>query len=109
VSGWTLTVRDGPKVERERFETLDAAMDALRDRTHVIVAEGRLGSAHGFKEYEPHERVRARLQVSSGGWMRGREAGIDVMGDGHLVPFVGAIRRRALDGDPFDAVTTALS
>ena len=109
MSGWTLSVRDGPKVERERFEALDDAIGALRERTHELANAGRLGAAQGFKEYEPGERVRARLQVSTGGWLRGREAGIDVMGDGRLVPFVGAIRRRELDGDPFDAVAAALS
>jgi hypothetical protein len=109
VSGWTLTVRDGPKVERERFEALEEAVDALRARTTQIATAGRLGAAQGFREYEPGERVQARLQVTSGGWLRGREAGIDVMGDGRLIPFVGAIRRRELDGDPFDAVAAALS
>jgi hypothetical protein len=109
VSGFTLTVRDGPKVKRERFETLDAAIAALRDHTHVILADGRLGAAQGFREYEPGEQVRARLQVTTGGWLRGQEAGVDVMGDGSLVPFAGSVRRRVLDGDPFEAVEAALS
>jgi hypothetical protein len=109
VPGFRLTVRDGPKVERDRFETLDDAIGALRERAHEIANAGRLGAAQGFREYEPGDRVRARLQVSTGGWLRGHEAGIDVMGDGRLVPFVGAIRRRELDGDPFDAVAAALS
>jgi hypothetical protein len=113
VSGWTLTVRHGPRVERERFEALDDAVAALRERAKAVRAEGNLAAAQGFREYEPAERVNARLQLTTGGWLRGREAGIDVMGDGTFVPYTGGIRRRELeqaDGESaFDAVCAALS
>lgn len=112
MSGWTLTVRHGPRVERERFEVLDEAIAALRRRVREIQAEGGLGPVEGFREYEPEERVQARLELSARGWLRGREAGIDVMGDGALVPYAGAVRKRRLeperDEDSFDAVRSAL-
>jgi hypothetical protein len=108
-----LTVRDGPRVERERFDAIDDAIAAMREQVEAIRAQGDLAPVQGFREYEPSERVRARLQLSSGGWLRGREAGVDVMGDGGLVPHTGGIRRHVLeprDGDsPFDAVRDALS
>jgi len=56
--------------------------------------------------------VQARLELSAGGLLRGREAGLDVMGDGALVPYVGVIRKRRLEPgrgqSAFDAVREAL-
>ena len=54
----------------------------------------------------------ARLEISGPGAIRRPEAGVDVMGDGTLVPYAGATRRRSLeleaDETPFDAVKRAL-
>jgi hypothetical protein len=45
--------------------------------------------------------------------LRGRDAGLDVMGDGTLIPYAGATRRRSLelepDETPFDAVRRVLA
>lgn len=77
------------------------------------VSEGApLGAVKMFREYQSGERVAARLEISTGGPLRGRDAGLDVMGDGRLVPYAGATRRRALeleaDETPFDAVRREL-
>jgi hypothetical protein len=100
-------------VERERFDALDDAVAAMRERAKEIRSQGNLDPVQGFREYEPRERVHGRLQLTSGGWIRRREAGIDVMGDGTFVPYTGAIRRETLEpGDgqtAFDAVRSALS
>ena len=113
MSRWTLTVREGPRVARRRFADLDTAVASLRDDAQAIAASGRLGPVEGFREYEPGERVRARLQLSTGWLLRGREAGVDVMGDGRLIPYGGAVRRQPLepmDGETeFDAVRRVLS
>jgi hypothetical protein len=57
--------------------------------------------------------VAARIELSSGGWLRGREAGVDVMGDGTLVPYEGGIRREPLEAgqgrSAFEAVRKAMS
>jgi hypothetical protein len=50
-----------------------------------------------LREFEPGDRVAARIEVSSGGWLHGRAAGVDVMGDGALVPYAGGVRRRTLE------------
>jgi hypothetical protein len=50
-----------------------------------------------FRTYEPQDRVHARLAVMGPGLLRRPEAGIDVMGDGALVPYRGAIFRKRLD------------
>jgi hypothetical protein len=110
MAAWQLTIRHGPRVERERFESLGDAIEAMRARAEEIRREGPLAAVKAFREYEPARRVAARLELSNGGWLRGRDAGIDVMGDGSLVPYSGGIRKRTLDGDgdPFAAVREAL-
>ncbi len=48
-----------------------------------------------LRDFEPGERVAARLELSTGGLLRGRAAGVDVMGDGSLVAVRGGVRRAA--------------
>ena len=107
-----LTIRNGPKVEREGHESLDGALAALRSHAERIRAEGGLEEVSLIRKYEPGDRVKARLEISTGGVLRGRDAGIDVMGDGEIVPFRGGVVRKPLapdDGDtPYDAVAAAL-
>jgi hypothetical protein len=99
-------------VAKERFEDLDLAISAMEERTREIRGEGPLRAVSGLRDYEPGQRVHARLELTSGRLLRGREAGIDVMGDGTLVPYVGVVRKQELelgDGEtPFDAVREAL-
>jgi hypothetical protein len=97
VAAYRLTVRHGPKVERESFETLDDAVAALHRRAEEIRGEGPLEEVRALRDFEPGQRVHARLELSTGGVLRGREAGVDVMGDGALVPYMGVVRRRRLE------------
>jgi hypothetical protein len=112
VAAYRLTVRHGPKVERESFDSLDEAITAMQRRAAEIRGEGPLAGVKALREYEPGERVHARLELSTGGVLRGREAGVDVMGDGALVPYTGVVRKRKLEpGDretAFEAVRGAL-
>jgi hypothetical protein len=112
VSVWKLTVRHGPDVTREQFDDLEAAVYAVRRHAERIRSEGPLSKVSVPRDYEPSEQVHARLEISTGGLLGRRDAGIDVMGDGSLVPYVGGVRRRALeqrDGQSaFDAVAEAL-
>ena len=110
MAGYRLTVRHGPRVDRERFENLDEAIAALRRRVEEIRGHGPLGAVSAFRDYEPGQRVAARLELSAGGWFRGHEAGLDVMGDGSLVPYAGTVRKRQLEEDaPFEAVRKELT
>jgi hypothetical protein len=109
MADYRLTVRHGSRVERETFPELGAAVDALRERAEEVRTHGPLDTAKAFREYRPEERVAARLEISTGGWLRGRDAGIDVMGDGALVAYAGGMRRTALEADdPFAAVEREL-
>ena len=99
-------------VERERFDDLDAAIAAMERRSGEIRDEGPLEEVRALRDFDPGQQVHARLELSTGGVFRGREVGIDVMGDGALVPYTGVIRKRRLeprDGETaFEAVRDAL-
>lgn len=107
---YTLTVRHGARVDRERFEDLDSAVAGMRERADEIRAEGPLDSVKAFREYGPEQRVAGRVELSTGGFLRSRDAGVDVMGDGSLVPYAGGFSKRKLDETaPFDAVREELA
>jgi hypothetical protein len=112
-AGYKLTVRQGPRVAREKFEDLDAAIEALERHAKDIRSAGPLRTRKMLREFEPEVQVAGRVEISTGGLLRrGDDAGVDVMGDGTFVAFSGGMRRTELDpGDrgPFEAVRRALS
>lgn len=109
MSGYRLTVRHGPKVRRESFAALDEALEAMREAAQAIRGAGALEDVKMLREFEAGGRVAGRVELSTGGFLRGRDAGVDVMGDGRLVPYAGGMRRRELDGgDPFEAIRAEL-
>jgi len=109
---WKLTVRNGAEVDREKFEDVAAAVARMRERALAIRAEGPPKSASLIRKYEPEDQVRARLELSHGGLLGKRAAGIDVRGDGTFVPYRGGMRREELDPSghdtPFDLVRETL-
>ena len=97
---------------RETHESLEEAIAALRSHAESIRAEGGLPEVSMIRTYEPADRVKARLELSTGGPFRGRDAGIDVMGDGRLIPYRGGVFRKELqadEGSPYEAVERALA
>lgn len=109
---WKLTVRNGPEVSHERFEDLGEAVAAMRRLALDIRAEGPLRQASMLRDFEPHDQVKARLQLSGRGIVRRPTAGVDLRGDGTFVPFRGGVVREELDPTdyetPFDAVRETL-
>jgi hypothetical protein len=105
---WRLTVRVGPEVDKARYDSLDEALEEARARAAAVLAEGRVGTVKAFRDYTPDQRVQARIEVSGKGLLRGPEAGIDVMGDGSLVPYAGAVRKRPLEAGTLDDAIEAL-
>jgi hypothetical protein len=99
---WKVTVRRGSEVTREKLGSLDEALERARDAADRVRREGRLDTVSAFREYKPGQRVQARIEVSGKGFLRGPEAGIDVMGDGSVVPYRGAISKRTLAADSLD-------
>ena len=102
MSGWRVTARHGSQVDKASFDSLDEALAEARSRAAAVLAEGGLGAAKGFRDYAPDERVDARIEVSQKRLIGGAEAGLDVMGDGSLVPYRGAIRKQRLEAATLD-------
>jgi hypothetical protein len=98
MAAYTLTIRNGPRVEREKFAELGPAITELRRRAEEILGEGRLPDVSAFRDYGSEQRVKARLEVSTGRLLNRREAGIDVMGDNSVVAFSGGVFRNPIEG-----------
>jgi hypothetical protein len=109
---WRLTVRHGSEVKRERFDGRAEAIAELERRAEAIRADTPLESVKMFRTYGPGQRVAARLEITGPGRVRRPEAGLDVMGDGRLVAYRGAVFKRELEpprgGDAYDAIRAAL-
>jgi len=109
---WKLTIRDGSEVSHRDFDALDPAVEAMREQALRIRAKGPLKEATMLRTFEPGDQVRARLQISGRGLLRKPVAGVDVRGDGELMPFRGGVWREELDPSqhetPFDLVRETL-
>jgi hypothetical protein len=109
-ASWRLTVRDGPRVGRERFRELDTALDALEARGRELErsADGKPVNSPLGRTYEPVQVVAARVELK-GPRVR---AGVDVRGDGSAEAFTGRVRRRLVtqrDGESaYDALRREL-
>ncbi len=99
-------VRAGARVDRTRHLTLAVALDRLEERASELAAETRIEAVDlGTRRFEPAQRVGARLELRGPGRIR---AGVDVHGDGSLVPHVGRLRRRRVAQLPGEPALTAL-
>lgn len=100
-------------MSREDHESLAGALDALRRHVERIRDGGGLPEVSMIRTYAAGDRVEARLEISTGRMLRSRDAGIDVMGDGAVIPFAGGVRRKPLrlepGQSPYAAVEAALS
>ena len=87
---------------REKFGTLDEAIEDARRRVEEIRREGGLPAISVFRTHTPDQRVHARIEISGPGLLRGKEGGIDVMGDGQAIAYTGAIRKEQIQADSLD-------
>jgi hypothetical protein len=95
---YKIVMRFGPRVEKERFASLDEALDAL-DRRIPSVSRREPRSALG-RDYEPVRQVAGRLELRGPDGVRG---GLDVRGDGSVEPYTGWVRKRVVEpreGEP---------
>lgn len=99
---WRVTERHGSEVTKGKFETLDEALDHARDRVDAALREGRLGTVSMLRDFTPDRRVQSRVEIGRDRLFGGRDAGIDVMGDGAVVAYRGGIGREPLRADTLD-------
>jgi hypothetical protein len=83
-------------VEREDYLTLAEALDSLERHGEEIRGEGGLPEITALRRFAPEQRVAARLEISAPGF-RGRDAGVDIRGDGSVIAYRGGVFRRELD------------
>lgn len=105
-------MRNGAEVDHEGFDNVDQAVARMRERALEIRAEGPPKVANVLRKFEPRDQVTARLELSTGGLLHKRAAGVDVRGDGTFTPYRGGLRREELDPSnhdtPFDLVRETL-
>jgi len=106
IAGYRLTVRVGSKVRRERFERLDAALDALEQEGRALAQTERRGPVDlRYREFAPVAQVAARVELSG---PRRVHAGVDLRGDGSAEAFTGRVRRRLVEQRPEESPYDAL-
>jgi hypothetical protein len=108
---YTLTIRRGPKVSKERFADLADALSFMEERGRELerAADARPVGGSLIRRIEPVQQVVARLELSGPGRLR---AGVDVRGDGSSEAFTGRVRRRLVQQrkgeDAYGALRRAL-
>ena len=111
-SGYTVTVRSGAKVRKQRHERLDSALAAVERAAEDLSDGAPAKPAGGFliRRLEPVRQVVARIELAGPGRLR---AGVDVRGDGSREAYTGRLRRTLVrqrdDESPFDALRRVLS
>ena len=108
---YTITVRSGGRVERERADGLEAALAALERRGRELQGGSRAKPTGGgmMRRFEPVQQVVGRIELAGPGRVR---VGVDVRGDGSAEAFTGRVRRtlvRQADGEsPYEALRRVL-
>jgi hypothetical protein len=107
---WTLTVRNGPRVEHVRCETLDAALDAMEQRLDELAPEARRQTVRVLRRrFDPVRQVVARAEISGPGGLLGRtRGGVDLRGDGSAEAYVGRLKRTLVELRPGETAYSGL-
>jgi hypothetical protein len=112
VASYTVTVRSGAKVRRQRHDDLGAALAAIEAIVGEL-ADGASARPVGgtlIRKLEPVQQVIGRVELAGPGRLR---AGVDVRGDGSAEAYTGRVRRKLVDQrrpeSPTDALRRVLS
>ncbi len=110
MGAYRLTVREGPRVSRGRFATLEEALDALDARVGELSGRpSREAIDVRVRRFEPVAQVAARAEL------RGPQrispsvrAGVDVRGDGSAEAWTGLARREVVEQQDGETPVAAL-
>lgn len=107
---YRLVVRDGPRLELTRFETLDAALDALEQRVAALRERPpREAVDVRVRVFEPVAQVAGRAELSGPQRLAPRvRAGVDVRGDGSAEAWTGRASRRIVAQQDGESPVAAL-
>lgn len=97
-----MTIRHASEVERESFDDLDEAIAEARSRVDEVLREGRLGTVRMLREFTSDQLVHARIELTGPGLLRRKSGGVDVMGDGAVIAYTGAIRKEEIEAETLD-------
>ena len=102
---WRVTVRNGPRVERQDAATLAQALDLLETEARAAANTTRRGTIDvRVRRFEPGDQVAVRVELRG----PGVRAGFDVRGDGAVQAWTGRVRRRLVEPEggetPFEAL-----
>lgn len=98
-----VVVRNGPRVERHRAESLEEALDVLETEARVLSNTERRGAVDArLRTFSPAEQVAARVEL------RRPRAGFDIRGDGTVEAWTGRIRRQPVEPRGYESVYEAL-
>lgn len=111
MGGYLVTVREGSRVERSRFDALAAALDDVEARGLALQETANARTVDlKLRRFEPVHQVLARVELSGPRRLR---AGIDIRGDGSSEAYTGRLRRRLVpqlgEESPYEALRRALA
>ena len=99
---YKLVLRLGSRVEKERFATLDEALEALGARVPYVSHRGPVRAL--TRDYDPERQVAGRLELHG----PGARGGLDVRGDGSAEAYTGWIRKRLVEAEAGESPVEAL-
>ena len=96
MAGYRITVRIGPRVEREDYEHLGQAIAAIERRGRDLenTADAHAVGGQLMRKIPPGRQVIGRIELRGPGRVRG---GVDIRGDGSAEAFTGRIRREVVE------------
>ena len=102
---WQVVVRTGPRVQKQRADSLEEALELLETETRVASNTVRRPEIDvRVRRYAPADQVAARAELRG----PGPRAGFDVRGDGSVQAWTGRMRRRLVEPEGAETVYEAL-
>lgn len=107
MAAYKLLVRVRGKVERERYDSLDAALAEVERRAADLARNADAAPEGGgmMRRIDPVQQVVGRLELSGPRRLR---AGIDVRGDGSAEAWTGRLRREVVEPRAGESAPAAL-